>query len=185
MANQFPIGSTQTLSFKTLSLILGPKDFNPSGEAGLLGYKRTRIQDHWHKVKYLVAGTPSISGRKHFVKYEFAWDLILPAISAFKLEAMYQEQRVEYELFGPKPEIRLKDSRLVFLALATPNRERAKIGTVASLIEAPTGFTYIYPQFNIAMTNFSMEPYILGNVNLWNVKMQAVELEPVPITEDA
>lgn len=184
MINPFPIGRGQVLEIDTLSLTLDSCDFDPDGSLGLTGYRCQRIQDHWLTVKHSITGVPAITSRRHPARYEFEWNLLLTPEKFYLLEAIYNVQKQLVETFSEFPGVRVYDERKVHLEYTTPSRTRAKVGDVTNNPSPPpTGFTYIYPIWDVVLSEFQIEAFILPE-DIYKVSLKGVELNAVPISED-
>lgn len=174
------IGNSQTLSIGSLSLSLGEDDF-AAEFAGGLGYRRSLLQAHQVQVNQSFFGASIVDGPSFPAKYEFEWQLWLRQGDALLLEAIAQTQQTLAKTQQPCA-VRLRDQRLAKLE-PTP-RTRAKVGTTG--ITAPTGYTVIWPQFDILLTlpsDFS-EWYFWDTSDLYQIKITATELDLVGVGAD-
>jgi hypothetical protein len=102
---------------------------------------------------------------------------------ALMLDAIVQTQQINGKNQGSVP-VRLVDERFPLL-VPTP-RTRAKKGTTG--ITAPTGFQYIWPQFDVLLTvDADFQSWFLSRSadEFYKLKVKGSELDLVPVTEDA
>lgn len=176
------IGSTQTLTIGSLTLTLTAEHFDGS-EFGGVGYKRTWVAEHLLSASQSFWGASLVDGPYFAARYQFSWALTLWRDEAFLLEAIIQAQQ-EAGKGQSAIAVRLIDQRLP-LVVKSP-RTRAKAGTTG--LTAPTGREVIWPQFDVLLT--PAEEFVQwfgdgdGGDSIYKVRMDAMELDLVPVTED-
>lgn len=183
MANPLPVGVRQRLRFSDLELELTNCKFNPEGQAGLLGYKRTVNQQLNYTLQHTINGTAYIKSRKHAMRHDFTWSLILDVADLYILTTMRDAQHEAIRINAETVPVRLLDERLVFPAYTSPERYRAKVGTFSDALPAITNYEYIWPQFDVLITSLDWSPLILPH-DKFAVELAASELNLVPISED-
>ncbi len=176
------LGNSITFSIDSLSLTLGAVNFDGLQYQGT-AYRRYQKTDQLLKVSESFYGASLVDGVSFEPKFQFDWSLQLLLDDYLILEAIFSTQQSNGRNTGSIP-IRFIDERFP-LQVKTP-RTRAKKGTTG--VTSPTGFEFVWPQFDVLLqrTPDSVEHFgDVGDGNyLYRVKLQGSELGIVPPSED-
>lgn len=179
----FPIGYSQQISSPGgIILSLGSRAFSP--DFNVIGYKRNIRKDYLKSVTHQLIGTPTIIGVRHPRYFEFEWELLLTAEEYQLLYAMWIEQTDAINSYSSDIRVKLFDARQVLLVRSP--RQRAKILNTALPLdtpEPPANFEYIWPIFNIFITELEETAFILSK-SLYKVRLKANELTILSTDED-
>lgn len=180
------LGNSITFSVDSLSLTVAAENFDGLQYQGT-GYRRYQKTDQLLDVSESFCGASLVDGVSFEPKFQFDWTLQLLLDDYLTFEAIFLTQQENGRDTGSIP-VRFIDERFPLLvsdSLARP-RTRAKKGSTG--ITTPTGFEFIWPQFDVLLSRSPDSIEHFGDVGdgnyLYRVKMQGSELGTVGTGED-